>query len=76
LPGFFSTMYKYGSVGVVLSYLFYLSCAVFAKESTRWIAVIVLAISFVSAHTHGTFYMLFYMLMLMNGIVSRTARQL
>ena len=71
LPGFFATMYKYGIIGTVLSYVFYLCCAAFAKGATRWTAIIILGISLVSAHTHGTFYMLFYVLMLMDGIVPK-----
>ncbi len=74
LPGFFATMYKYGILGVLLSYLFYLCCAVFAKGPYRWMAIIILMISFFSAHTHGTFYMLFYVLMLMDGIIKMTAK--
>jgi len=69
LPGFFATMYKYGIIGTVLSYLFYVSCAIFSKGACRWMAIIILGISFFSAHTHGTFYMLFYVLMLMDGII-------
>lgn len=71
LPGFFATMYKYGIIGTLLSYIFYLCCAIFAKGAYRWAAIIILAISFFSAHTHGTFYMLLYVLILMDGIVQR-----
>lgn len=74
VPGFFNTMYKYGIIGVLLSYMFYLCCALFGKGANRWTAIIILAISLVSAHTHGTFYMLFYVLMLMDGIVSKVAK--
>ena len=75
LPGFFSTMYKYGIIGTLLSYVFYVCCAVFSKGATRWTAIIILGISMVSAHTHGTFYMLFYVLMLMDGIVSKSVKE-
>ena len=71
LPGFFATMYKYGIIGTVLSYMFYLFCAVFGKGPYRWMAIIILGISFFSAHTHGTFYMLFYMLMLADGLLTK-----
>ncbi len=69
LPGFFATMYKYGIIGTVLSYIFYLCCAVFAKGPYRWMGIIIVVTSFFSAHTHGTFYMLFYVLMLMDGVI-------
>ena len=75
LPGFFATMYKYGIIGTLLSYVFYVCCAVFAKGATRWTAIIILCISMVSAHTHGTFYMLFYVLMLMDGIMPRPVKE-
>ena len=69
LPGFFATMYKYGIIGTVISYIFYLSCAM--KGSYRWMAIIILGASLFSAHTHGTFYMLFYVLILMDGMVPK-----
>lgn len=71
LPGFFSTMYKYGAIGTILSYIFYVSCAALSKHAYRWMAIIILAVSFLTAHTHGTFYMLFYVLMLMDGIMPK-----
>ena len=70
LPGFFATMYKYGLIGTVLSYVFYVCCAVFTKGAYRWMAIIILGISFFTAHTHGTFYMIYYVLMLMDGLLS------
>ena len=70
LPGFFATVYKYGLVGTLLSYAFYVYCAVDGKGAYRWMAIIILGVSFFSAHTHGTFYMLFYVLMLADGVTS------
>ena len=69
LPGSFSTMYRYGIIGFVLSCAFYIACAIFGKGAYRWMAIIIMAVSFFSAHTHGTFYMLFYVLMLMDGVI-------
>lgn len=74
LPGFFATMYKYGIIGTVLSYIFYLCCAIFGKGAYRWMAIIILGVSFFSAHTHGTFYMLFYVLILMDSLVQKTGQ--
>ena len=71
LPGFFATIYKYGFLGMVLSYVFYLCCAVFAKGAYRWMAIIILGISFFTAHTHGTFYMIFYIMLLMDGLMTK-----
>jgi|GEM_PF-1020373 len=75
LPGFFATMYKYGIIGTLLSYIFYLYCAIFAKGAYRWMATIILVISFFSAHTHGTFYMLYYVLILMSSVVPRSVKE-
>lgn len=74
LPGFFSTMYRYGIIGTLLSYIFYISCALFGKGANRWMAIIILGVSFFSAHTHGTFYMLFYVLLLMDGLITKSVK--
>ena len=72
VPGFFNAMYRYGIIGVLLSYAFYVCCALFGKGFSRWAAIIILVTSFFSAHTHGTFYMLFYVLMLMDGVARKS----
>ena len=66
---------KYGIIGMLLSYVFYVSCAVFSKGAYRWMAIIILGISLVSAHTHGTFYMLFYVFMLIDGMVPKLSKK-
>lgn len=67
LPGFYSTLYKYGIIGVILSYLYYIFGLLRLKGSYFWINFIIILISFFTAHTHGTFYMLYYAVVLMNG---------
>ena len=67
LPGFYSTLYKYGIVGVILSYLFYGYGLIKLRTSYFWINIIIIIISFFTAHTHGTFYMIYYTTILMNG---------
>jgi hypothetical protein len=65
--GFVATMYKYGAIGLLLTYFLYLYGAVCLKAPHRWFAIIILGVSFFSAHTHGTFYMLYYYFVLLDG---------
>lgn len=74
LPGSFSAMYRYGIIGLVLSCAFYITCAIFGKGAYRWLAIIIMVVSFFSAHTHGTFYMLFYVLLLADGLIQNKGK--
>lgn len=67
LSGFYATFYKYGIIGLVLSYLFYVQGIFKLKGAGFWVNVIVVAISFFTAHTHGTFYMMYYVIVTMNA---------
>ncbi len=67
MPGFFATLYKYGVIGVGLSYWYYAQYVFQLRNAGFWISIIILATSFFSAHTHGTFYMMYYILILMNA---------
>lgn len=67
MPGLMATMYKYGIIGVVLSYWVYVRGLFKLNISYFWYAVILLVVSFFSAHTHGTFFMLYYVLLLKEG---------
>lgn len=65
LPGFFATLYKKGVIGVLLSYWFYAKGLFKLKAAGFWMSFIILILSFFSAHTHGTFYMMFFVSLLM-----------
>ena len=67
LPGFYATLYKNGIIGVILSYFFYIRGFIKLKDSFFWLNIIIVMISFFTAHTHGTFYMLYYVVLLING---------
>lgn len=67
LAGFFATYIKWGVIGLVLTYLFYGQGLFLLKKAYFWMTAIILVISFFTAHTHGTFYMLYYVVFLMNG---------
>lgn len=67
MAGFTATLYKFGIIGVVLSYMFYVKNAIYQKVPYKWIAIVIVVISFFSAHTHGIFYMLYYTIILVMG---------
>lgn len=67
LPGFHATLYKYGIIGIILSYGYYVIGLLKLKGQFFWISFIIILISFFTAHTHGTFYMLYYVIILMDG---------
>ena len=58
MTGFNATMYKFGIVGTLLSYAFYIGCLRHLKGKYFWLAVLLIGLSFFTPHTHGTFYML------------------
>ena len=65
LPGFFATLYKKGLIGILLSYWFYVKGLFRLRAFGFWMTGIILVLSFFSAHTHGTFYMMFFVALLM-----------
>lgn len=67
LSGFAATLYKFGIIGIILSYSLYVRSAIQEYAPYNWIGMVILAVSFFSAHTHGTIYMLYYVLILVNG---------
>lgn len=72
LAGFFATYIKWGIIGVVLTYWFYGQGLWKLKRCYFWLSAIIIVISFFTAHTHGTFYMLYFMMYLMNGYYDKT----
>lgn len=67
MTGFNATMYKFGIIGTVLSYLFYLKCIKDLKNQFYWLAVTIVGLSFFNPHTHGTFYMLYFIVFFLEG---------
>ena len=65
--GFFATLFKQGIVGIVLSYWFYLRGLRNVNSVNFWYTLVILFLSFFTAHTHGTFYMLYFVCFLMYG---------
>lgn len=72
MAGFHSTLYKWGIIGIVLTYWFYAQGLYKLKGEYFYMTIIIIITSFFSAHTHGTFYMMYYAMFLMNGIYVRS----
>lgn len=67
LAGFFATYFKWGLIGLILTYWFYAQGLLRLKGAYFWLTLLILVLSFFTAHTHGTFYMLYYFLFLIDG---------
>lgn len=70
MPGFLATVYKFGLIGVCLSYTVYAYGIFKCKNAFFWISLFVVIISFYSAQTHGTFYMMYYCFIILYGLKS------
>lgn len=67
LPGFYATYVKWGIIGLILTYWYYVQGLFKLKNAYFWITLIICVISFFTAHTHGTFYMMYYVVYLSMG---------
>lgn len=67
MAGFHATLYKWGIVGVALSYWFYVRGLFKLKNAYFWITIVILILSFFTVHTHGTFYMIYFIIFLLDG---------
>lgn len=76
VPGFFATYIKFGIFGLLFSYWFYLQGVFKLKGPYFWLTLIIVVISYFTAHTHGTFYMLYFVLFLMNGYYEKGSGQI
>lgn len=67
MSGFNETMFQYGIIGVILSYVFYVRGLFTLKNEFFWVAVIIVALSFFSQHTHSTFFILYETFVFIEG---------
>ena len=74
VAGFFATLFKQGIIGVILSYWFYLRGLRNVNSANFWYTLVIVALSFFTAHTHGTFYMLFFVCFQMYGYTTEGAQ--
>ena len=75
LSGFFATYIKWGVFGLIFSYWFYVQGLFKLKGPYFWVSLIIVVVSYYSAHTHGTFYMLYYLIILMNGYYETSIKE-
>ena len=69
ISGFQGEMYKYGIAGIVISYAYYVFFLLKSrKKNVKYLALALLVLSFVCAHTHRDFYMLYFGVFLFDGI--------
>ena len=68
IPGVLDILYRHGIIGLILSYEFYVKCLWKLRFSYKFVAAVILVTSFFSAHTHSTVGMLYYVLILFNGL--------
>ena len=77
ISGYQGEMYKYGIIGVAISYVYYLIFLLSSKEYyAKYVALVLIGISFVCAHTHRDFYMLYYGVFLFHGLTGNVNKNL
>lgn len=67
MAAFFGTIYDYGVIAAALSYVFYVYSLFKLKRQYRWLALMILGLSFLTVHTHGSSYMLHLCILLFAG---------
>lgn len=75
LSGYYGTLLRYGAIGTLISYVFYVRSLFKLKAQYFWLSFIIIVISFFTAHTHGTFYLLYFVVFLMDGYNTATPRR-
>lgn len=70
MSGFAATFYKFGVIGIILSYSVYIIGIIKLRRQYFWISLMIVLVSFFSAQTHGTFYMMYYVFILLEGYYS------
>lgn len=58
MSGLFETLFRFGIIGVILSYSFYVRGALQLRKAFFWVAIITIALSFFSQHSHSTMFMI------------------
>ncbi len=67
IPGVIDALYRHGLIGLVLSYEFYFKNLFCKRISYALVALMIIGVSFFSAHTHSTVGMLNFVFILMSG---------
>ncbi|MBE6806677.1 MAG: hypothetical protein E7527_01500 [Ruminococcaceae bacterium] len=72
MAGFHESIYKYGLIGLVISYAFYGISLFKLKRQYSWLALMILGLSYFTNHTHGSAYMLIFCILLLGGYPTET----
>lgn len=67
MAGFHESIYKYGLIGLAISYAFYVISLFKLKREYSWFALMLLGLSYFTNHTHGSAFMLIYCILLLGG---------
>ncbi len=61
--------YQYGVIGIILSYAYYVWGTLKSRKNHAiYLGIILLVLSFVCAHTHREFYMMYFTIFLVDGM--------
>lgn len=74
MSSFSETMCKYGIIGTFLSYIFFVRGLFTLKGSYFWISLVVIVLSFFSAHTHSTMFMICCVFVFVEGYKSKDVK--
>lgn len=70
MSAFYGTIYDYGVIALVLSYVFYVYSLLKLKRQYRWLALMIMGLSYFTVHTHGSSYMLHLCILLFAGHIA------
>lgn len=76
MSGFNETLFQYGLIGLVLSYIFYVRGLFVFKNEYFWVAFVVLAVSLFSQHTHSTMFLLYQTFVYVNGYKTQSDKSI
>lgn len=72
MSGFNATMYQFGIIGIILSYIFYIKGIFRLKGAYTLISIIIIVLSFFSSHTHSTMFMIYSTFIFVDGYQNKT----
>ena len=71
MSGFNATMYRYGIIGTIISYMFYLQGFYKLRGKYFWLAAVIVLLSFFSSHTHSTMFMIYSTFVYVDGYIEK-----
>lgn len=69
ISGYQGEFWKYGIIGIIISYGYYAFCMIKSKASNYlYMCLLLIGISFFCGHTHREFYVLYFSSFIINGV--------